>query len=280
MNKPVKKRKPMPKWLKITLMVIYSIAVIVNWGTLFTIVIPLLNGIARNQYFESNFPANHVETALTEEQRLKDLDYMYDIVCLQNPRKEQFEEAYGISYDDIYNKYREYVINVKSDFEFFSYLTCFLAVLPGEHNYMSFPSFDFSKVTGFNLADIYGTQEFNDYINSWKEEFRDDVASYSEYSLICFRYIDGQYVGVAISGTDNSCINDYELGRLVSLDGKDPIDMCFDFLARSVPVYDRGNDCFFRNVLLFNNGTGIKHTAEILMPSGETVTADLYEDPC
>lgn len=279
-RKQKKLRKPLPKWLKIILTVIYSIAVLINWGIVFTIIIPLFNGIAKYLYFDCNFPANHVETSLTQEQRLKDFDYMYDIVCLQNPRKEYFEEAYGISYEDIYNRYREYVINAKSDYEFFSYLTCFLAVLPGQHNYMSFPKYDFSSVTGFELSEVYGTQEFNDYINSWVEEFRDDVADYSEYSLICFRYINGQYVGVALSATDRSCISDYELGRLISLDGNDPVDMCFDLFDRSVPVYDSGNDCFFRNVLLFNNGTGVRHTAEILMPDGETVTVDLYDDPC
>ena len=280
MSKERKPRKPMPKWLKITLTVIYSLAVLINWGIIFTVFIPLFKGIAKNLYFNCNFPAEHVETALTQEQRLKDLDYMYDIVCLQNPRKEYFEEAYGISYDDIYNRYREYIKNSKSDYEFFSYLTCFLAVLPGQHNYMSFPKYEFSSVNGFNLSDVYGTQDFNDYINSWIDDFRDDVESYSEYSLICFRYIDGQYVGVNLSATDRACINDYELGRLISLDGKDPVDMCFDFFARSVPVYDKGNDCFFRNVLLFNNGSGVRHTAEILMPDGETVTVDLYDDPC
>ena len=39
-----------------------------------------------------------VSIELTAEQRLRDFDYMYDLVCLQYPGKEYIEEQFGISY--------------------------------------------------------------------------------------------------------------------------------------------------------------------------------------
>ena len=269
----------MPKALVVVLAVIISAAALIKWGFIFLFFFPLYFGIEQYLFLEADLPANKVETSLTVEQRLSDFDYMYELVCLENPRKEMFEEAYGISYDDIYNTYREYIVNAETDFEYFAYMADFLAVLPGEHNYMALPEYEFDDIMGFDMCNVYGTQEIKDYITSWHEDFRDDVESYSDCSLIVFRYIDGKYVGAVPTKDTLKYVSDYDMGQIISIDGKDPRDMCFDFLERTVPVYDSGNDCFFRNYLLFNDCRGVKHTAEILMPDGTTVTADLYKDP-
>ena len=80
-----------------------------------------------------------VDTELTREQRLADLDYMYELVCLDSPSKELYEQAYKISYEDVYNTYRDYVADCESEIEYLGYMSSFLSVLPGQHNYMYLP---------------------------------------------------------------------------------------------------------------------------------------------
>ena len=219
-----------------------------------------------------------VDVKMTTEQKLKDLDYMYDLVCLQNPRKELFEKAYGISYEDLYKKYREIVINSENEYEFFSYMTCFVADLPGLHNFMGLPDYKrHCADMGYTMNDIYGTQEMKNYTYSWQEYLRDDVKKFMEIKPIAMRYVDGCYV-VASSDT-NRLDERFAGGRLLSLNGKDPKNMCFEIFSGYSPTYDCGHDCYFRSLVFFNDRSGNKYSAEILMPDGKTVTTDLYCDP-
>ncbi len=217
-----------------------------------------------------------IDTTLTMDQKLSDFEYMYEIVCLGNPAKDEIEKSYGISYDEIHDTYREYVINSKTDYEYFSIMACFLAVLPGQHNAMSIPNYD-KDTSSFMLTEIYAPQEFKDYAYSWREEFHNEVISYHDYGLFAFKYFDGAYYGLASDSTLFKINSDYKGGQLITLDGKDPKDMCFDFLSRNVPVYDGGNNCFYRDRLFFNDGIGTPHEAEILMPDGTIVITTIYE---
>ena len=240
---------------------------------------PLAFYFGRNMFIAIDTGASRVDTTLTTEQKLADLDYMYDLVCLQNPNKELFEEAYGISYDDIYARYRELVINTETEYQFFSVMSSFLMVLPGGHNGMSLPDYDRAG-EAFVLTEIYATQEMKDYQFSWKEDFRDDVEMYLQYNMIGFSYINGQYIARGSEGgVLKNVISDYRNGILISIDGQDPVDMCFDFLQRCKPTYDGCNDCFYRPNIYFNDGIGIEHTLEILMPDGSVETVTAYEDP-
>ncbi len=239
--------------------------------------LPKILYFGRNMWMSIDTGHKMVDTTLTMDQKLSDLDYMYEIVCLENPQKELFEQAYGISYDEIHERYREYVKTSKSDYEYFSYLACFLAILPGEHNAMSLP--DYSRISGFNLSEISATQKMKNYQYSWKENFRDDVEEYRQYSLIGFRYVDGKYYNVTADSIYFNFVSDYKDGQLLTFDGKDPKDLCFDFLERSSPAYDKGNDCYFRDTLWFNNGIGTEHTIELLMPDGNIITTTVYESP-
>ena len=219
-----------------------------------------------------------VDVKMTTEQKLKDLDYMYDLVCLQNPRKELIEKAYGISYEDLYKKYREIVIKTESEYEFFSYMTCFVADLPGLHNFMGLPDYKrHCADMGYTMNDIYGTQEMKNYTYSWQEYLRDDVKKYMEIKPVVLRYVDGSYV---VTTSDKKLLDErFAGGRLISLNGKDPKTMCFEIFSGYAPTYDCVNNCYYRSVVFFNDRSGVKYSAEILMPDGKTVTTDLYCDP-
>ncbi|MCR5385246.1 MAG: hypothetical protein K6E72_11525 [Saccharofermentans sp.] len=278
-EKKKRAKKPLTKGRKIARIIILSffgiilalIAIIaIDWGPFFFKMLMI----------RSDTGYKKVDTELTREQRLADLDYMYDIVCLQSPSKDVYEKAYGISYEDVYNRYRDFVTDCDSEIEYLGYMSCFLSVIPGQHNYMSVPDYDRDAVNGaFSLIEEYGNQKLKNYAYSWKEDFHDDVEAYLDYNIIEFAYFDGHYVGVDPSNHFDNTVGDYYHAELISIDGRDPKDMCFDFLSAYAPTYDLGNDCFYRVVLMFNDGIGVKHTAEILMPDGTTVTADLYEDP-
>ena len=279
-NKPKKQRKPVSKGLiragKIALSIFIIIKIIVD----LSILSPL---IVETGYFlcvENGMETGIVDTKLTTEQKQKDFDYMYNIVCLENPRKELFEEAYGINYEDIYNKYHDLVVNSSSEFEFFSYMSCFLAVLPGEHNFMNLPDGDFSDVNGFKLWQQLGREEVQAYEHSYIEDFRDDVEAYKDCSLFAFNYMCGKYLFMNIQDDTRKCVSGYAGAELISIDGKDPCDACFDLFERTVPNYDGVNDRFFRRYILFNDTVGETHTLEILMPDGTTQFVDVHKDPC
>ena len=274
-----KEKKKMSKKAKIILFSILG-AIFIAIAVVFLVyVLPVIKLFAAISFIDKDTPVKPVSTTLTAEQKIKDLDYMYDVVCLKNPAKTQIEEAYGISYDDIYNRYRDLAENSETEFEFYSELACFLAVLPGEHNGMFLPDYADIMTGGHDLVETCGNQKVKDYTYAWNEDFRDDVAGYLDYSFIGFEYVDGKYIGKSFSTDKIKQVKDYTGGVLISIDGKDPNDMCFELFGTNDPFYDSGNGCFFRDALYFNDGTGVKHTAEILMPDGNTVTADLYDDP-
>lgn len=237
---------------------------------------PAIVYYGRMLYVTSEIDGHQIDTTLTMDQKLEDFDYMYEIVCLSNPNKERIEKACGISYDDIRDRYRELILNSKTDYEYFSLMACFLGVLPGQHNVMQVPDY-YNNTQSFLLSEIYASQEMRDYAYSWKEEFRDDVQEYRQHSLYMFHYIDGKYIGIKGNSRLFSFANEYALGQIVTIDGRDPNDMCFEFLLRESVNYDQGNDIYFRPNLYFNDGIGEPHTVEILMPDGNTVTTTLYE---
>ena len=130
-----KPKKPLSKGRRIVRKVFKTIGLIVL-ALLILFLIFFGKTLFRTIYKSVDTGYKIVDTKMTTEQKLKDLDYMYDLVCLNNPRKELFEKAYKISYEDLYKKYREIVIKSESEYEFFSYMTCFVADLPGLHNFM------------------------------------------------------------------------------------------------------------------------------------------------
>ena len=165
-------KKKMKRWKKVLLIIgICMLVLVLGLGTTALILykknLPSIRWQEAYDFMNSDTGYTIVNTKLTEEQRLKDFDYMYDIVCLQNPKKELFEQAYGISYADIYETYKNYVLSAETDFEYFGYLAAFLSVLPGEHNLMKLPDYTRNAAQGeFCLTEIYATQELKEYTYS------------------------------------------------------------------------------------------------------------------
>ena len=220
---------------------------------------------------------NTVDATLTMEQRLSDFDYMYDRVCLQNPEKEYLEQQFGISYEEIYDRYRQKVLETTDEYEYYSLLTCFLSLLPGQHNCMSLPDYDSQVVNGdFALLERLWTEDIKDHINSYRDAFHDKVLSYDQRALV-FGYSDGAYFAGPTSLCEN--MEEYDKARLLTLNGKNIDEMVFDIYERYVPTYDSEYEKFFRTNLIFNESTGEKYTAELEMPDGKIVTVDLYDDP-
>ncbi len=273
-------KKPASKGAKIFFIVLFVLTFIFRAALLVLLIMtwkPLYGLIYEN--IDTGYTP--VDTTLTTEQKLTDFDYMYNIVCLGNPNKELYEEAYGISYEDVYSQYRDLVINSENEYEFFSYMSCFLSILPGQHNYLKIQDYDRTARDGsFMLLELYGNQEQKDYAYSWKEAWRDDVERCNEYNLIGFNYVDGEYIGMsAATSAVRTEVLDYQGARLLSIDGCDPVDLCFEMPNRYVPTYDGINKCFFRDYLLFNDGMGQPHTAEILLADGTIETREIYDDP-
>lgn len=223
-----KEKKPKSKKARIIVLSIVLSFVAVLLAAFFIIVLPFMIMSLKTDFITEDTGASLINTEMTAEQRQKDIDYMYDIVCLENPEKERIEQAYGISYDDIYNRYRDLAVNADTDYEYFSYLSAFLAVLPGCHNFMELPDYNSNAVNAqFTLSEIYGTQDFKDYSYSWKESFRDDVEDRLGYNCIAFKYIDGSYISISPDNKQLMINEEYVGGILISVDGKDPKDIVF-----------------------------------------------------
>lgn len=228
-------------------------------------------------FIDSDTGYTTVDTTLTMEQRLSDLDYMYDMVCLQNPNKEYLEQQFRLSYQDVYDRYREKVLETKDEYEYYSLLTCFLSVLPGQHNIMLLPDYDKYVINGmYAQLERLWTQEEKDYINSWHDAFREKVNSYDQRALV-FKYIDGAYYAYTVGLCEN--MTEYEGAKLLTLNGKNADDLVYEVYERYVPTYDSEYDKFFRSRLIFNESVGEKYTAELEMPDGKIVIVDLYDDP-
>ena len=273
-----KVKKPLSKGKKIALVIVLSILGL-NLAAVAVVLIMFGPAGYKLLYMQKDTGYTRVETSLTVEQRLKDFDYMYKYACAENPDLKLFEKAYGISYDELYHRYRGYIENARDDFEFLSYMSSYLALLPGIHNSLHIPSYYVLTEQGFGMSEIYGTQKEKDYVNSWNDEFRDDVQKYMEHTLTEFYYVNGTYIGIMPDVTVKNYSTKYVGAQLISLNGKDPKEMCFELFETKAPVYDAGNKCYFRTHLRFNESTGIKYTAEIRMPDGTVVTTDLYDDP-
>ena len=268
-----KAKKPLPKALRVVKRIFQTAGLIVLAAVILFLIF-FGKVLFRTLYKGFDTGYKTVDVRMTTEQKIKDLDYMYDLVCLQNPKKEVFEQAYGISYDDVYKKYRKIIEETKSEYEFLSYMSCFLAELPGEHNLMWLPDYKNSCANmGYAMNDIYGTQKMKDYTYSWMEYFRDDVKKYADYKPLEFNYVGGKYIAY------DKYNEKYAGGTILTLNGRDPKEMCFDFFERFAPTYDGINKCYYRYYLFFNDRSGVKYTAEILMADGTTVTAELYADP-
>lgn len=228
-------------------------------------------------FIDKNTAYTTVDTTLTMDQRLSDFDYMYDIVCLQNPNKEYLEKQFGLSYQDIYDRYREKVLETKDEYDYYSLLTSFLSVLPGQHNVMLLPDFDKYVVHGmYAQLERMWTQDIKDHVSSWHDAFRDNVYSYDQRALL-FRYINGEYYAFTISLCEN--MTEYNGAKLLTLNGKNVDERVYELYERYVPTYDSENDKFFRKILIFNESIGDKYTAELEMPDGKIVKVDLYDDP-
>ena len=114
-----KVKKPLSKGKKIALVIFLSILGL-NLAAVAVVLIMFGPAGYKLLYMQKDTGYTRVETSLTVEQRLKDFDYMYKYACAENPDLKLFEKAYGISYDELYHRYRGYIENARDDFEFLS----------------------------------------------------------------------------------------------------------------------------------------------------------------
>ena len=69
-------------------------------------------------YNESNFSPEIKEINLSAEDKLKEFDFIYEILTVNMPSITLFNEKYGINFIENYDNYRSYVSNTKDDFDY------------------------------------------------------------------------------------------------------------------------------------------------------------------
>lgn len=214
-----------------------------------------------------------VSLDFTEEQKLRDLEYLYETAFLGKPSMEEFEKLYGISYKGIYRGYIEKVRKTKNNYEFYCMLESFMNMSPGMHNGLIYPNYarlsDYRYVLGYERAN---SEEIKNYIYSWEKELKKRLPDYSGNGCM-FSYSGGVYIYNQKTGF----FGDEFIGaQLISLNGTAVDDMMFSLTSCREIYYDGINKKPFRVALMFNDRIGDEYNAEIRLASGEIVTKKLY----
>ncbi len=221
-----------------------------------------------------DYTPQYSEIHLTNEQMLSDFEYYYDLTVTNSFVTEQAERYLGFDYSKLHDEYAERIRNCKDEFEFFSLLTSFNAKSPGAHNCIYGPTENILDNNTFPLSYEFGNEEVMDANYSYWKQFEDRIFSYDQKKLY-LSYYGGDYVTVYGSESDEY-IPGLKNAKLLTLDGKAPEEAILDIDTLHKYRYDANNDRVYADELIFNDGTGEKHTGEFMLPDGSIVTVDLY----
>lgn len=213
-------------------------------------------------------------TGMTSEQRLKDFKDMTKFIEKNVSFIYDYEELYGISFEDIKNYYAELVKNAKSDYEYYCLIQGFINNNPSGHMTIGYPNLNYiPELYKYRTSDY---PQFGIACDYWENILHNECRKYydEDYSLHVFYYLNGEYIESEYSNSVNNI--PYQGARLLSVNGV-PADEFVKLcpLTRKLN-YDFQNSKPFREILIFNNVSGEKCTIEYEAESGEVVSETAY----
>lgn len=219
-----------------------------------------------------------VDISLTKEQKLEDLEALYEYAFLMNPTCEQRAELYGVDYEALYEEYQAKIVDTQNEFEYYSILYDFSAYIGSGHTRVMYPHYAEVVNSGFqlNMEALKGDDTAAYYYN-WEQALK---KQYRQYYAECgsIRYVDGAYI---LHGVMDESIwpKEYWGAMVISVNGEDTIDFVIKNPFYNPLEHDDIHDVTFRYAAYFNESIGTPITLELLLADGTVVTYDTFMDP-
>lgn len=229
---------------------------------------------------EAVFPSRSYEiyldatTGMTSEQRLKDFKDMTKFIEKNVAFIYDYEELYGISFEDTKNYYEELIKNAESDYEYYCLIQGFINNIPSGHMTIGYPNQDYISMLYQTRTSDY--PQFGKACEYWENILHDECRKYYDknYSLHTFYYLNGEYVESEYTNLINNI--PYRGARLLSVNGV-PADEFIKLCSLTYKLnYDFQKSKPFREILIFNNIDGTECTVEYETESGEIITEKVY----
>ncbi len=200
---------------------------------------------------------------MTAGQRINDFKDMCDFMKKKIPYILEYENLYGIKFDEIKNYYFSQIKNAKSDYEYYTLIQGFINNIPSGHMTLGYPDIEMiPALYTFRTSDY---ENFGQTCNYWENILKEECEKYygSDYTITPYYYVDGKYY--SDSGERLVSVNDVsvdEFIKICSLNYK----LC----------YDHKNNKPFREIIIFNDICGTECTVQYEKENGEIISEKAY----
>ena len=237
----------------------------------FALFMILLNIIFPNTEYKISL---NTEAGMSSKQRVSDFKDMTEFIEKSVPFIYDYEELYGISFEDMKNYYVGLVGNAESDYEYYCLVQGFINNIPSGHMSMGYPNVDYVPMLYQHRTGDY--PQFGQACGYWESTLQNECRKYydKDYSLHAFYYLDGEYVESEYTNSENNI--PYRGARLLSVNGV-PADEFVKLCPLSGKLhYDFQNGKPFRESIIFNDMNGEECTVEYETESGEIISENAY----
>ncbi len=231
----------------------------------------------RLNYYSSNAAESYdiIDISMTTKERLDDFAALYEYAVKSNPSTPEYEKLYGIDFEEMYKDYQNLIANCQDDFDYVYLLYCFLETNPSGHAYVTVPSPQSIRKSGFQMAHFCGqTAKEDEYLYSWEQYIKESFKQYDleNTAIRNFEYHDGEYISRYIDSSS-------EYGDiLLEIDGHNPLDYAYD-LPQFYPLeYDEVNQIAYREIIQFNDQYGREVKIKLQKSNGDIVEETTFLD--
>ncbi len=214
------------------------------------------------------------ESGLSSEHRIKDFKNMVEYIEDNVPFIYDYEELYGISFENVKEFYSKLVENTENDYEYYALVQGFINNIPSGHMTIGYPNVDYvSSLYTYRTNDY---TNFNSVCDYWENQLMEECRKHynEDYCILPYYYVNGEYIQseyFSLNGNDN-----YAGSRLVSVDNV-PIDEFIKLCPLEYKLnYDHQNNKAFRETILFNSVCGNECTVQYEDKNGNLISEKMY----
>lgn len=206
------------------------------------------------KYNESISTKKVDELNMSERDKLKDFEFLHDVLTTSMPTLEAYEDLYGVNFVDNADRYRELISQSRDDFEYYCTMKGIFNDIPSAHTYLLYPSYElYASVQSRGFGYTLGTLDLPAYAEYWgslldktvREEYDDKYFNYV-YSDSDGKYYFNEHLGIAMH-TD-----EYDGSYITAIDGVSPEEYIVNNLMYFELEYDYINDKPYRYSIMFS----------------------------
>lgn len=206
---------------------------------------------------------------MTSKKRLADFEYACEIIEGSLHQLSDYEQLYGINYNEIKAEYIKLISDCRNDAEFYYLMKGFLNTIPSVHTTAVFPDVGYyAQIHGYNSVQQtkrFGVKKQAEYFTSALAE---DACNYSDAKLYLSNYLDGKYYFLS----DNAD----KIIEIDSINGDNP-DLFITHIQSIFKIgYDHINAKPFYSAVVFNDKYGEKADIRGHYIDGTQVEMPLY----